>query len=71
MKTARLHGIIRGTLEVKQMYWPRGLDLRSRARVWGERCLLWLPPPLVLWLFLRTQYCRRLPRPPRREETHA
>lgn len=56
MKSARLHGIIRGTLEVKQMHWRDRMDLAARARMYAELLLLLLPAPVVLRLFMRTQY---------------
>jgi glycosyltransferase involved in cell wall biosynthesis len=61
MKTAKLRGILRGTLEIKRRYWGDHMDLRARARMWAERLLLWMPPWLVLRLFIATQYTRQQP----------
>lgn len=60
-KTAKLRGILRGTIDVKRTHWGREMDAGARARLWAERLMLALPPRLVLALFLRTQYSTRLP----------
>ncbi len=56
LKSARLHSILRGTLEVKDTYWREQMNLRARARYLGERLLLWLPAAWVLRLFMWTHY---------------
>lgn len=56
MKTARLRTLLRGTLHVKDQYWRERMDLRMRARYWGECMLLYSPAWLTLRLFLATQY---------------
>jgi len=61
MKATRLHGIIRGTLEVKQHYWRDKMSLADRVRLAGERCLLAMPPRIVMELFKRTAYRSELP----------
>lgn len=61
MKTGRLRGSLRGTLEVKETHWGDRMNWRDRLRVCMERTLLCLPPRLVLELFLRTQYQSRCP----------
>jgi glycosyltransferase involved in cell wall biosynthesis len=61
MKSTRVRHLLRDTLEIKRMYWHGQMDLRERARIWGERILLCLPPKLVLRLFMKTQYRDRLP----------
>jgi glycosyltransferase involved in cell wall biosynthesis len=58
MKAEKLRGIIRGTLEVKAMYWRRA-GWPAAFRRWGERALLGLPPGLVLRLFMALTYRRR------------
>jgi glycosyltransferase involved in cell wall biosynthesis len=55
-KIAQLRSTIRGTLEVKRMYWRNRMDGKALARLWGERLLLWLPTWFVLRLFIKTQY---------------
>jgi glycosyltransferase involved in cell wall biosynthesis len=58
-KTSQLRGILRGTLEVKDMYWRGRMGLAPRLRRLAERALLVLPPKWVLWLFQRGYYRRR------------
>jgi glycosyltransferase involved in cell wall biosynthesis len=60
-KTMKLRGSILGTLEVKETYWRDQMDFAARMRMWGEKVLLWLPPRLVLRLFMATQFTRRGP----------
>lgn len=60
MKVARLRHIIRGTLEVKNRYWRRHMGLGARLRMLGEFLLLFLPPQLVVRLFMRTHIADRL-----------
>jgi hypothetical protein len=55
-KSNRLRETIRGTLAVKRQYWLNEMGLRGRLRMLGERLLLWLPPRLVLKLFMRMYY---------------
>lgn len=54
-KSRRLRDILRGTIEIKQTYFRGRLGVRGRLRLWGERCLLLLPPSVVLKLFGWTQ----------------
>jgi glycosyltransferase involved in cell wall biosynthesis len=61
MKSTRLHGIIRGTLEVKNHYWRRKMSLADRIRLAGEHCLLALPPRLVMEIFKLSAYRSDLP----------
>jgi glycosyltransferase involved in cell wall biosynthesis len=56
IRSAKVRATLRGTLEVKQLHWRGQMDLGGRLRMWAERLLLWLPPPLVLSLFLKTQF---------------
>jgi hypothetical protein len=60
VKSTRLRTMIRGTLEVKERYWLGRMGTGDRLRLWGERCLLALPPRLVMALFKRTAYRTRL-----------
>ena len=60
-KTRKLHDTIRGTLDIKRMYWLGTMDLKAKARMYGEYLLLWLPASFVLGLFLRTQLSRKYP----------
>ncbi len=62
LKSSKLRGIIRGTLEVKRMYWEDTMDLRGRVRMLMERVLLLLPPGSVLRLFAWTHFRSRHPR---------
>ncbi len=52
MKTTKLHGILRGTIEIKEQYFAGRMNAHARLRLLGEKLLLRLPPPLVLKLFL-------------------
>lgn len=56
IKSSKLHDTIRTTIEVKQMYWTRDMDLVSRGVMTAEQLLLWLPAPLVLKLFMAVRY---------------
>lgn len=58
IKSSKLRGTILTTLEVKNMYWKRDMDLQSRALMLVERTLLYLPASLVLWLFTLLRYRR-------------
>jgi glycosyltransferase involved in cell wall biosynthesis len=60
VKSTRLRTMIRGTLEVKDRYWRSRMTPRDRLRLFGERCLLALPPRLVMAMFKRTAYRTRL-----------
>jgi glycosyltransferase involved in cell wall biosynthesis len=55
IRSAKVRNALLGTLEVKRCYWRDKMDLGARLRMWAERALLWLPAPLVLTLFLKTQ----------------
>jgi glycosyltransferase involved in cell wall biosynthesis len=55
IRSAKVRNALRGTLEVKRMYWVETMDLAGRLRMWAERMLLLLPPQLVVALFLRMQ----------------
>ncbi len=55
-KSNKLSATIRGTLEVKQRYWMKEMGLRGRLRMLAEQALLWLPPKLVLRIFMRMYY---------------
>jgi glycosyltransferase involved in cell wall biosynthesis len=56
IRCAKVRDTLRGTLEVKRLHWRGAMDLGARLRLWAERLLLCLPPPLVLSLFLKTQF---------------
>lgn len=51
--------LLAGTLEVKRLYWLKGMSLRAKLRMCGERLLLLLPPQWVLALFVKAQFRRR------------
>jgi glycosyltransferase involved in cell wall biosynthesis len=57
MKSARLKGLLRGTLEVKAMHWKHA-GLRARLRRLAERGLLLLPADWIYRLFVTTHYRR-------------
>jgi glycosyltransferase involved in cell wall biosynthesis len=63
VKVVSLRAMLRGTLEVKQLYWRGQMDWGDKARLWGERLLSLLPPRLVLSLFAMTHYSKRSPAP--------
>lgn len=56
IRKANVRNTLRSTLEIKKLYWHDQMGLRGRLRMWAERVMLWLPPRLVLHLFLKTQY---------------
>lgn len=58
IKSSRLRGTIQTTLEVKQMYWRRDMELSDRAIMALERALLFVPEWLVLRLFTAIRYRR-------------
>jgi glycosyltransferase involved in cell wall biosynthesis len=58
IKSSKLRGTIQTTLDVKNMYWRKEMDLRSRAMMALERILLYLPEALVLRLFTAIRYRR-------------
>lgn len=58
IKSSKLRGTIQTTLEVKNLYWRQGMDVRSRAVMLVERVLLHLPETLVLRLFTAVRYRR-------------
>jgi hypothetical protein len=55
-KTVMLHHMLRATIDVKRQFWRDRMDVRARARFWGEHLLLGLPAAWVLKLFMMTQY---------------
>ncbi len=59
IKTVALRSVLRGTLEVKRLYWGGEMGWGDAARMWGERLLLLAPPPFVLALFKALYYRRR------------
>ncbi len=62
MKATHLHRTIRGVLQVKEQYWRGKMNFREKARMWGERALLWLPAWLVMKLLMQAQYRDASPR---------
>lgn len=58
IKSSKLRGTILTTLDVKNMYWRRDMDVTARAIMAAERVLLWLPERLVLKLFAAIRYGR-------------
>ena len=62
-KSEKLRDTIRGTLEVKERYWLDAMTLGGRARMWGERSLLWMPRWFVIRVFTATQFSSRDPSP--------
>jgi len=61
MKTTKLRSILRGTLDIKSMYFADRRAARYRLRRLGERLLLWLPPRFVVWLFKQLTLKKQLP----------
>jgi glycosyltransferase involved in cell wall biosynthesis len=51
MKSAKLKGVLRGTLDVKRRYWQSQMGLRGHARMALERLLLLVPPAITYQLF--------------------
>jgi glycosyltransferase involved in cell wall biosynthesis len=62
IKSTKLRGTLRTTLEVKRRFWYPEMDLLSKIRMHLERLLLFAPSPFVTWLFKRIHY-RRSHRP--------
>jgi hypothetical protein len=58
LKATRLREILRGTLEIKRLYWQDRMDTLGRARMLLERLMLWLPPKAVAGLFAATHFRR-------------
>jgi hypothetical protein len=65
IRSAKVREALRGTLEVKRLYWRDEMGIGDVLHMWAERVLLWLPPRLVLSLFMKTRFRSRL-RAPRR-----
>jgi glycosyltransferase involved in cell wall biosynthesis len=59
IKSSKLRDTIRTTIEVKKMYWVRGMDPVSRGIMAAEQLLLLMPSSLVLKLFMAVRYGRR------------
>ena len=55
VKTANLRDVIRAQLQIKTQYWRSTMDWRARCRMLAERCLLCLPPRVVVALFQRLE----------------
>ncbi len=55
MKRTKLRGILKGTAEIKRLYFGSTMDFRARVRLLAEQVLLFLPPQFVVWLFVKTQ----------------
>jgi len=62
MKATHLHRTTRGVLRVKEQYWRGEMNFWDKARMWGERGLLWLPAWVVLKLLMQAQYRDPSPR---------
>lgn len=60
MKVTDLRGINRGIVDIKRIYWTDAMALADRVRLLAEQALLFLPPRLVLKLFMRWHYRERL-----------
>lgn len=58
IKSSKLRGTIQTTLDVKNLYWRRDMDLWSRAVMLVERLLLHVPEAVVLRLFTAVRYRR-------------
>jgi glycosyltransferase involved in cell wall biosynthesis len=56
IRSAKVRDMLCGTLEVKRLHWRDRMGLAARLRMWAERGMLWLPPRLVLYLFMKTQF---------------
>lgn len=59
MKAARLRDVIRGVLRVKSLFWKHHMGLYDRARMLGERSMLWLPQALVHQILQKIEYGNR------------
>ena len=59
IKSSQLRGTILTTIDVKRTYWAKDMDAGSRAMLFAEQLLLWLPSWLVLKLFVAVRYGRR------------
>jgi glycosyltransferase involved in cell wall biosynthesis len=64
VKATRLRTMIHGTLQVKERYWLPRMGAMDRMRYYGERCLLALPPRLVMAIFTRSAFRADLPAAP-------
>jgi glycosyltransferase involved in cell wall biosynthesis len=60
-KSVGLREQLRNTLAVKRAYYRGRMKFGDRIRYWAEQLLLFLPPPLVLRLFVKYQFQDRLP----------
>jgi len=58
IKSTKLRGTLRTTLEVKRRFWVADMDLPSKIRMALENVLLLAPPSLVGWLFKVIHYRR-------------
>lgn len=54
MKSTKLRGVLRGTIDIKRLHFGSAMGFRAKLRLIGEQFLLLLPPKFVLWLFLKT-----------------
>ncbi|PQO40007.1 glycosyltransferase [Blastopirellula marina] len=60
MKSEKLKQMIAATVNLKRRYFQAEMTLSERVRLLAERSMIWLPRPLVLWLFARTAFSRKL-----------
>jgi glycosyltransferase involved in cell wall biosynthesis len=58
IKATKLRGTLRTVIEVKRRHWYTGMDPLEKLRMRLEWLLLFLPAPLVAWLFRATHYRR-------------
>ena len=58
IKSTRLRATLQSTIEVKETYWSREMNLLDRAMLVVERLLLLVPERLVLWIFRNVRYRR-------------
>lgn len=62
IRAAKVRKMLDGTLEVKRLYWRPRMRLKDRLRMWGEQILRWVPPGLVLRLFMLKTFKKRAPK---------
>lgn len=56
VKSEKLKKLLRGTRQVKRLYFADTMNTGDRLRYWAEGLLLNLPGPVIMQLFRRLQY---------------
>lgn len=61
IKSSKLREVLTSTVDIKRTYFSEAMGVRGRLRCAAEYALRYVPAPVVLGLFMRTQFQREVP----------